>query len=476
VRERFAELVRGAHPCKKAEECVLVGAPDSCDCVGALHGSGAAISRDKLTEATILEERFRSEACAAEREAVTVCDAAPAHNLLCDFGQCRASPAYCGVGPDGPEPLPLPEACVGELCAAGPNHAPDPSDWGPFPVGVKTIELTALGSVGQERKVVVEVWYPAVEEARDGPFEKIDLKAHAPPDLKETFAEVAVEPEEVQQVRDAELRRDDGPYPLALFSHGAFGIRFQSVFWTVYLASHGYVVASMDHAGNTTYDLLYDGGWSPEKIFDNALERPFDAAYTLEEMVRRNRAEVGFFHDSMDLGRVSISGHSFGGFTSFLLAFRDPRVKAVVAMAPHTVSLAIGNYHLPKLETPVMVMAGSDDNTLDPEVEMRRAYDRLPAPKRYFELKDGGHFTFSDICALDLESIAEQIDIHTDDALTDGCAPENIPADDAHRLIRQFGIGFLNYLMRDSPGSRAYFSPDAAVEHSEALLYLEELE
>ena len=47
---------------------------------------------------------------------------------------------------------------------AGPEHAPDASDWGPFPVGVTTLWLTDTERTledGSPREVPVEVWYPA---------------------------------------------------------------------------------------------------------------------------------------------------------------------------------------------------------------------------------------------------------------------------------------------------------------------------
>src|SRR5262245_4059584 len=47
---------------------------------------------------------------------------------------------------------------------------------------------------------------------------------------------------------------EDGPHPLVLFSHTSRGHRRQSTFLTSHLASHGYVVGSVDHVGNTATD------------------------------------------------------------------------------------------------------------------------------------------------------------------------------------------------------------------------------
>ena len=47
-----------------------------------------------------------------------------------------------------------------------------------------------------------------------------------------------------------------GTFPLVVFSHGYGGERRQSTFFCTHLASHGYVIAAMDHVGNTTVELL----------------------------------------------------------------------------------------------------------------------------------------------------------------------------------------------------------------------------
>lgn len=99
----------------------------------------------------------------------------------------------------------------------------------------------------------------------------------------------------------------------------------------------------------------------------------------------------------------------------------------------------------------------------------RSAYEEIQPPKHYVELTTGGHFTFSDICLLDLETIAAELEIPTGNALADGCADYNISPDDAHGLIRQFGIGFFNHHLRHSPGSATWFDADAAAAHPGAL-------
>ncbi len=51
----------------------------------------------------------------------------------------------------------------------------------------------------------------------------------------------------------------DGKYPLLVFSHGAFGIRDSNFSAFEELASHGYVVCSIDHPGHSFYTKAEDG-------------------------------------------------------------------------------------------------------------------------------------------------------------------------------------------------------------------------
>lgn len=371
------------------------------------------------------------------------------------------------LGPDG-----WVKGCEGELCVADETHAPDPKELGPYPVGVKTFTFNHQGYNNKWRKITVEVWYPATEAARTMTPESIDLQAYAPDDVKPLFDNTEPSVIPTLSVRDAELRRADGPFPLIIFSHGAFGIRFQNVFYTQYLASHGYIVAAPDHADNTLYDLLRNGGYDGSIVAQSALDRPYDIEHLLDKLIDKNTTKGDFFEASFDPEAIGITGHSFGGMVSFLNPMQDPRFKAAVPMTPATQALIVMGYDLAEFPIPVMIMAGTVDQTLETDVEMAAAYDKLPAPKYYFELLTGGHYTYTDICSLELKRLAEDINFgDAEDALNDGCGENNVSVDIAHPLIRQFAVGFFNYYLRGSQDSAKYFSDEEAAKYSDILLY-----
>ena len=155
------------------------------------------------------------------------------------------------------------------------------------------------------------------------------------------------------------------------------------------------------------------------------------------------------------------------------MGFTDARVKAIVPQAPATGMLPIMGYQFKDLPVPVMIQTGGMDNTLDPEVESLPAYEGAPSPKFFFELLHGGHFTYSDVCQLDLVHIANDMGISdAEHILTDGCGEDNVSKEVADPMIRQFAIGFFNYYLRHSVGSMKYFDDSAAAQYSDELLYL----
>ncbi|MBL6975781.1 MAG: hypothetical protein ISR64_08635 [Deltaproteobacteria bacterium] len=123
---------------------------------------------------------------------------------------------------------------------------PDPWEWGPYQVGTTSFNFFDWARL---RLVATTVWYPANPLGQPKATYLVVIQGNAysqaSPDL------------------------GDAPYPLVLFSHGFRGTAVQSITFTEHLASHGFIVAAMDHAGNTLTDFFSDD----EKVAQVALER-----------------------------------------------------------------------------------------------------------------------------------------------------------------------------------------------------------
>ena len=121
--------------------------------------------------------------------------------------------------------------------------------------------------------------------------------------------------------------------------------------------------------------------------------------------------------------------------------------------------------------TPMMMMTAGLDSTLNTTREMRDPYRTFQMERYYVELLTGGHFSFSDICSLDLNVLANEIGISVGGALDDGCGEHNIAVDDAHHIIRTFSIAFLNDHLRGSDDSYTFYGPEAGLAAADVILY-----
>ena len=365
--------------------------------------------------------------------------------------------------------------CANDTCAAGPSQAPDPTKMGPFPVGVKTVILKTKDHRGRPRTLRTEIWYPGVLGTGDAKKYAYDLKADAKAELPAAYEKVKDAKTPLVFESDAHAGMDldtaHGPYPLVVFSHGAYSIRFQSLFFTIFLASHGYIVVAPDHQNNTLYDLLaygYDQG----KIAESAADRMLDGDFIVDHFINENKDPKSFLHGAIDTENIGFCGHSFGGFLSLYEGGRNPKVKAVISFAPETEILPLWKVKPETFPVPFMISAGEMDKTLDYEKQTHSFYEAASAPKYLVTLTRGGHYSYSDICRMDLSALAKELDYSDGaDALSDGCGTENIPYDLAHKVLRHYGIGFFNYYLRGSTGSFKYLDQASAAQYGKELKY-----
>ena len=175
---------------------------------------------------------------------------------------------------------------------------------------------------------------------------------------------------------DAPLDASGGPYPVILFSHGSCGYPLQSTFLTPLLASRGYIVIAPPHPGNTINEFPTCG--TPNAQVASFIDRPKDMSFVLDQILAANQDPSSPFFGAVDGSRVAMTGHSFGGLTTFLVAAQDPRVSVAVAMAPATPRN--GKFTLPSL-----IMDGTIDSVVNrPAAE--QAYADSSSPKMLVEI------------------------------------------------------------------------------------------
>ncbi len=332
-----------------------------------------------------------------------------------------------------------------------PNDLGPDADFGPYPVGIRTLELVDASRPAADgagpRPVTVEVYYPSTAAGVAGVPRDIATVLDIPLIETPAYRDVPIAP---------------GPFPLVLFSHGNNGIRIQSFYFGAHLASHGYVVASPDHHGNIFPDMLR--GISDADVVAN---RPRDMVFVLDELVARSNTPGDDLAGAIDADRVGISGHSFGGYTSFLLAAgdtREPRIKAIFPQAPGAI---LPDEHFAGITVPTLIIGGSIDETTPFDSQQRRRFDALPtgaAVVGLAEVRNAGHFTFSDFCEVPraLLSFLGGFD--------EACEPRHLPWRHAHDIINLLALRFFDAVLRDDPAALAGLTP-AALADIEDLTY-----
>lgn len=272
----------------------------------------------------------------------------------------------------------------------------DPGATG-VPVGVRT--LLHAG-------VEVQLWYPAAGSAAGQPGESVALADQLPPAVTEALGEVSLPEIPSIAVRDAPQRNTGAPLPVVLFSHGFGGFAEQSVDLTTHLASRGYAVFAMDHAGRSIADLL-------PCIFSPPLEGcslggadpgPADLSALLDAL---ELGLDGVDTAALDLENISVVGHSAGGGTASALASQDLRIDAAVVMAAPPVL---------ERQLPLLLLDGSCD-AIVPETQVEPAFSALDFGAR-LRFVGAGHLAFSDLCTLDFGRLADEVLSPRDDVNT----------------------------------------------------------
>jgi pimeloyl-ACP methyl ester carboxylesterase len=151
---------------------------------------------------------------------------------------------------------------------------------------------------------------------------------------------------------DAPVASGESRYPVILMSHGDGGNPLIYSTTAEYLASQGSIVVGISHTYNADFTIFKDGSVVPgvtegsagalldsSKMTFNDYLSNFRVGSALSEFYSRDassaldqlellNASDNLFNDRMDLTRVGMFGHSFGGSHSFAALLRDSRIDA----------------------------------------------------------------------------------------------------------------------------------------------------
>ncbi|RUT35890.1 Platelet-activating factor acetylhydrolase plasma/intracellular isoform II [Paenibacillus zeisoli] len=237
-----------------------------------------------------------------------------------------------------------------------------PKPEGPYTVGTRTFHFTDssrdeifTSNQGDKRELMVQIWYPSDQQQGEKiasifPQDRFLFQKYA-----HAYASNLKLPEFVldywkyfksNSYENAGILHPSKPYPLILLSHGEGTGRILHISQAENLASHGYIVAAIDHTYSTTATAFPDGrvtgyernsGTGDEEILSNAKKIGkvwnADIDYVINQFGRMNAGdENSFLKGALDMNNIGIMGHSFGGATAFHEVQFNPKLKAGVNM------------------------------------------------------------------------------------------------------------------------------------------------
>ncbi|MBG1265408.1 alpha/beta hydrolase [Nostoc sp. WHI] len=223
--------------------------------------------------------------------------------------------------------------------------------------------------------------------------------------------------------------------PVIVFSNGFGSVRTELRYLAEHLASHGYVVAALEHPGSneTNINSALQGKnriVKPQEF----LYRPQDISFVLDELEKLNQTANNPLQGKLATTNAMVVGYSFGGGTALALAgaelqleglkqrckknlvvlslgeamqciaqelpennyqLRDTRIKQAIAFNP-TTSLIFGETGLTKVQVPTLVLAGSADKTTPALTEQIVGFDKIPSPKWLVGIVGGTHLSVKD--------------------------------------------------------------------------------
>lgn len=329
-----------------------------------------------------------------------------------------------------------------------------PKPTGGYAVGIQYFHLVDetradpfVDQSPKKRELMVKVYYPATENTTK-PFSPY---FHDSLDLLQAFAAGYGMPGftfdhlvlvKTNSKDDLQLSDREQTYPVILFSHGAGTTMETQTSQCEDLASHGYIVAAIDHTYVSTATVFPDRIVSSrEATTDFHTAEPAevitqimtdDAAFVIDKLGEMNTGKIeSIFKGRLNLEEIGAIGHSVGGAVAYNLAINDSRVKAAINldgrvyitpkdagnMAPFLM-LANDKYHIQTIQDRKSLLKNFDELTEEEQAitlsmygsrdAYQEAYNRdyqnvigltevLEASENLFTIEGSDHMKFTDI-------------------------------------------------------------------------------
>ncbi len=224
-------------------------------------------------------------------------------------------------------------------------YLPEPT--GPYPAGTASVWLTDTSrpdpwvSGVSARELMVSLWYPAVPAGG----RRARYMTPAESGLQLTSRGITGIPQdtlstvETNAVSDARPAGRQHSLPLVVLSPGFTNSRSTLTALAEDLASHGYVVAGIDHTYESHATAFPDGRVTTclareaprrDRKEEVAAGRAADVCFVLDELTGAHAAWPGA--GLIDPSRMAMAGHSAGGAAAIAAMLADSRIRAGIDM------------------------------------------------------------------------------------------------------------------------------------------------
>jgi dienelactone hydrolase len=299
-----------------------------------------------------------------------------------------------------------------------------PRPTGSYNVGTSTHFLKDMSRHHNDEKgrpLLVRIYYPSVKMQKEYPPYLADTMHLYKEKLARTYKKEDLE--YLDEIRDwampdAPIRATNSPFPVLFFSPGFLMAAQLYSSLIEEMASQGYVVVAINHT-DACWPVRFPNGSSPvilpelANIFSNkerSCMQTFDM--TQETWIK----DVGFvlawlqnqpLTAFLDLSRMGIFGHSFGGSTAIEAARQYKAFKAVVSLD----GSLFGQNWDKLFETPSLFVAAEKVTTYEEALNAgltieqfdnilarnsKKVFDQLKDNSFYVTIKNADHATFVD--------------------------------------------------------------------------------
>jgi pimeloyl-ACP methyl ester carboxylesterase len=302
-----------------------------------------------------------------------------------------------------------------------------PGPTGHFAVGrttytwVNNAETDELApSPGAKREVVVWIWCPSAATTSAAPVEYLPepwrlAEAQRSGVLMSQFLTRDLSLVRTHSTSDPDVSPEQPSYPVVIMRAGGGALTTDFTTLAEDLASHGYIVVGFDAPYRTFVVVLPDNrvvarppANDPENLEAEQANRLInrllpmwtsDTKFVVSQLEHLNAADPsGKFTGRLDLQRLGMFGHSFGGATALQFCHDDPRCKAGIDIdgAPY------GSVVQEGLKQPFLFIFSDHSRELsDPAsrqilADFQSLYNHLPNGRLLVTIRRANHFSFSD--------------------------------------------------------------------------------